>query len=129
MKLDHDCVRHLLLFVEESLDYGDEIDTHSISIDNYTPEEITYTAEKLIEAGYLNGEPINFLGSDIPDILISSLTFNGHEFLDNIRDDKVWKKTKEVLSSHASSSLKIVNSTAIQVVTTLAGQAFKNYIS
>ena len=122
MKLDHDCVRHLLLFVEESLDYGDEIDTHSISIDNYTPEEITYTAEKLIEAGYLNGGPI-------PDILISSLTFNGHEFLDNIRDDKVWKKTKEVLSSLASSSLKIVNSTAIQVVTTLAGQAFKNYIS
>jgi hypothetical protein len=46
----------------------------------------------LVEAGFLAG---NMKQAGIGEIVISKLTCNGHEFLDDIRDPEIWHKTKE----------------------------------
>jgi len=119
MKLNHDCVRDVLLFVEENLPYGHYVDFSAIEIPDYSREDLLYTADKLIEADYLNGKKENYLGSHTPAIRVTSMTWSGHQFLDNIRDDSVWKSTKKVLSKFSSVSLSLMGNVASQVITSL----------
>ena len=47
---------------------------------------------------------------------IESLSFDGHSFLDNIRDNQVWLKSKKVLSSLKSVSIEIISQVATNVI-------------
>ena len=96
MKLNHDCVRDVMLFIEEHLTYGHYMDFSAVEIKDYSREELLYAADKLLEADYLNGSRKSYIGSNMPDIRITSITWAGHQFLDNIRDDGVWKDTKKL---------------------------------
>lgn len=118
MRLNHDCVRDLMLLSEENLNMSNYIRCSCIHSEQYTCEELVYTASKLIEAGYLKGD---FLSSSAGkrDTIISSITWSGHEFLDNIRDDGVWKITKDKLSKFSSVSISIISKVATQVITNL----------
>ena len=53
MKLNKDCVREVLIYLEEHLGYNDHLDASTIQIDPYTSEEILYTISLLSEAGYI----------------------------------------------------------------------------
>ena len=77
------------------------------------------TAEKLYEAGYIDCDIIKTLSSNQPQILIKEITWNGHELLDNIRDNSVWTKIKKKLSGFASVSLPIINSVGASIITDL----------
>jgi len=57
--------------------------------------EYSYHAELLIEAGLVEGQLFKTISSGPTDFFIQRLTWNGHEFLDSIRSDTVWKKTKD----------------------------------
>jgi len=120
MQLNHDCVRQLLLFIEESGNYSKRLSTDSIVIDSFTPDEIVYTAERLAEADFINIRQFKAMGQTRPCYFIESITYTGHEFLDNIRDDSVWTTTKSKLSSVVkSSSLTIMSSVASQTLTAM----------
>ena len=119
MKLNHDCVRAIMIFVEENLHYGLYINVNDVKIDGYSHEEILYAADKLLEAEYLKGNYRNYIDGSEPSINITSLTWSGHQFLDNIRDDGVWKDTKKILSKFSSVSLNFVSGIASQVITAL----------
>lgn len=119
MKLNHDCVRDLLIHIEEHLSYGYYMEIAAIELKDYSHEELLYTADKLLEAGYIVGNKRNTISSSFPDIRITSISWDGHQFLDNIRDDGVWKDTKKVLSKFTSVSLSLVGNVASQVITSL----------
>lgn len=119
MKLNHDCVRDLLLHIEENLTYGYYLEVSEATLKSYSREELLYTADKLLEAGYLDGNKRNTINSSLPYIRITAITWSGHQFLDNIRDDGVWKDTKKVLSRFSSVSLGFVGNVASQVITSL----------
>lgn len=110
MKLDQDCVRDLLLAIEElsrvnkteSLEYYFE--NSNLKESPYSEEDLMYTASRLKEAGFIHAQP----NGSFSYYYVSTLTYNGHVFLDTIRDPKVWSKTKEVTSKFASVSLPIV---------------------
>jgi hypothetical protein len=91
MQRNMDLVRDLLLEIDNDprLDGLRWFPADNISIDGYSPEEISYHLTMLIEAGYVTGQ----LAMDAP--LISKLTWQGHELLDDIRDPDIWAKTKE----------------------------------
>ncbi|MGG4552565.1 DUF2513 domain-containing protein [Paenibacillus humicus] len=118
MKLDRDCVRDLLLFVE-SLDHGQIVQSDDLSnipaLASHSSEAINYTVEKLDEAGYLNVQFMRVLGGEDP-FFIKSITWDGHQFLDNIRDDGIWKETKKVTSKVASVSVGILTDVAASVM-------------
>jgi len=118
MKLNQDCVRDVLIFLEENLTYNDSFPATDINISAYSMEEILYTVSLLYEAHYLKAIPINSF--EFNSFFIVSLTMSGHELLDNIRDDTVWNKVKHKISSITSSvSLTILNSVASSVITDL----------
>lgn len=120
MKLNNDCVRDLLLYIEENSDLLDYIDMNQIKINSWTSEDIIYTSLKLKEAGYINAKIDQTFDGYYG--IIKSLTWSGHKFLDNIRDDNVWKTTKGIISKFSSVSLGIVEKIASQVITNLINQ-------
>lgn len=119
MKLNHDCVRDLMLYLEENLSYNNVIIVNNITELPYSSEEIIYTAEKLYEANFINALLSDHMGFSPPIIDISSITYSGHSFLDTIRDNGVWSKTKSITSKFTSVSLQIISSIASQIISQL----------
>jgi len=118
LKLDRECVRDLLLTIEE-MEFGFELTMRYFSTEDrlikYSKETIIYTADKLIEANYVKGK-IFYAADDVHEVRLTALTWDGHHFLDNIRDDGVWKKTKNITSKFSSVSIPLLSSIASSVI-------------
>lgn len=120
MKLNKDCIRDLLLYLEENLNYKDKVTINTLKLKNYTKDELMYTADRLIEANYINAKICwNSMTSYL--IVVNSLTYIGHQFLDTIRDDGIWKETKSKASKIASISLPILQELAASFIKTKLG--------
>lgn len=120
MKLNYDCIRDLMIFLEDNLTYTKSFWIADIKIEGYSNDELIYTAEKLYEAGYISGNLTKTLSSRYPLILIQEITWQGHELLGNIRDNTVWKKLKSKISSVTTSvSIPILNSVASAILSEL----------
>jgi len=108
MERDMDLVRDLLLHIEGDPQYDGqrwlrpEIPSEMGS-PHHSIEEIAYHLNLLVEAGYLRGMTVL---SGMP--AISRMTWQGHEFLDNIRDEDVWSKTKERIKGLSGIALGVV---------------------
>ena len=127
MKLNYDCVRDVLLKLEEILtcEYSDgTISIESINIDNlyqalsddYSVEDIFYSAYNLEQAGFLDA---NFLFGDgrIVDGVIFNITYSGHQFLQQIRPKTVWDKSKSVFKNIGTISVDIIKSVTSTILT------------
>lgn len=73
-----------------------------LGISAHSMEEVSYHLVLLIEAGFIKGKE----GMDVP--VICKLTWQGHEFLDNIRDQGIWAKTKQRLSGLSGVGLSVI---------------------
>ena len=105
MKRDMDLIRTILLKVEadETLSGSFQaVNAATFGITDHTDTEVIYHVVMLVEAGFLVG---NIKLANVGQIVISKLTWNGHEFLDDIRDPEIWRKTKERAKSVASVGL------------------------
>jgi hypothetical protein len=123
MKLNHECVRALLLYLEENLMYKANGNPEGVKlkyiddepdISNFSTDEIYYSAKKLVEAKY-----IKVMDSKLPtrSWKIEEITFNGHDYLDSIRDDKVWNEVIERTKPFASVGIDIVKSLSTKILT------------
>lgn len=71
-----------------------------------------------MKAGLIHGQMSKTLGKGPYDILAIRLTWQGHEFLDSIRNDTVWNKTKDsFVSKGVSMTFELVKSAAIDITT------------
>ena len=123
MKLDHDLVRCVLLAIEASENITgineDELLGYLEKHGSYNDRNsIAYTVSKLKEANFITGN-VRWANNSPAWIVAGNLTYEGHKFLDNIRDDKVWKDTKTILSTFSSVSLSFVSSVASNVISQL----------
>lgn len=123
MKLNHDCIRSVLLYLEENLEIISFIQNENIKLDGFSKEDIDYSLIKLIEANYLEGKHTVYLSGDY-DIYVKSITWTGHKFLDNIRDTEIWSQTKKAASKFSSVSIDILSSLATNILTTLLLKQF-----
>lgn len=126
MKLDKDCIRNILIYIEKYCVYEiDKFGNKSMHIVNLhelmgakdllnTPEDdIRYTVVKLLEGRYLEGKLIpKNSGLNFDIVNISQLTLRGHDLLDNIRPEPVWDKTKSVLHKVGDFSLGVMSQVA-----------------
>lgn len=122
MQLNPECVRDVLLTIESA-------DIHQrITLDwlagkiNYDNDELWYTCIKLSEAGFLEVNTTRQIRSPLPVIsIIRGLTYQGHEFLNEIRDDTSWGKIKEIGKKVSIFSIKqladIAKTVACEVIT------------
>nr|DAN83882.1 MAG TPA: protein of unknown function DUF2513 [Caudoviricetes sp.] len=91
MKLNHECFRDVLLYLEDNLNLGQKIkfdlNTDIALTSKYSKEDIIYSSLKLLEADFISAKVYNTIqqyGTIV--IEISSITYNGHLFLDSIRN-------------------------------------------
>ncbi len=137
MKLNYDCVRDVLLALEDNLaleEFENDGDT-SLSfsyiningltkIDNlkkYSKKDILYSVNKLNEAEYISAE--GCYGNDTCDYLISDITYKGHEFLQSIKSDTTWNDVKNVTKKVGSISFPIISSIASSILSKVISAA------
>ena len=118
MKLNNDCIRDILLTVE-SLEYNSCYTVEKLHehLPDYSYDELQYHCSKLLDAKLINAVTINIRGFLAPQISkIIDLTYSGHQFLENIRSETTWNKTKEIAKSIGSESLHALKDIAVGIV-------------
>lgn len=117
MRLNPDCMRDILLVVEENLQLNGSLPMSDLLplLPGYSKDEITYTCLKLNEANLLNIFKVDYPGGAFVND-ICEITYNGHQFLENIRNQSTWETVKQKLSLLGSSSVPVIMSVASQVI-------------
>ena len=118
MKLDIDCVRDILLAVEEK-GFRETFSINDLKeITHYSSDQIEYTCFKLSEADYLDITTVTMSGGiGVAIHSVNELTYQGHEFLGNITSKKVFDKTKSICREIGIASLQGISKVAASVVT------------
>jgi hypothetical protein len=113
MKRNLDLIKSILEYFECKDDWNHEKD---LEIENYDSKIVSYHIQIMYEAGLLNGEAVTSNTGRIYDVIPFRLTWQGHEFLDNIKDKNRWKKIKQiVLTKGGNFSIEIVKNLAIKL--------------
>ncbi len=126
--LDFDCVHDVLLDVEK-LEFGKHLTFQALAenLPNYSGEQLRYAWLELKEGGYLDTR--TYTPPKIPMFgleRINGLTFQGHEFLNTVRDPKIWSKTKENAKKAGIYSLNALYEVAQQVAIEAIDNVLKN---
>lgn len=121
MHLNPDCIRDILLEVEDNTSFGKffEYNPDSINLDSklakYEPETVLYHM-KQCELSYYFTEVHWYMD---PSCLIIDLSPKAHQFLADVREDTNWNKTKEIAKSVGSNSLDALKEIATGVISSL----------
>lgn len=117
MRLNPDCMRDVLLVAEENLPLNGSLPMSDLLplLPGYSKDEITYTCLKLNEANLLNIFKTPYPGGTFVND-IREITYNGHQFLENIRNQSTWETVKQKLSLLGSSSVPVIMSVASQLM-------------
>lgn len=121
MRLNPDCIRAILLTVEEKCDFltpweYEEENVDSSYLAEYSHEEIVYHIRQCQNSNLVSN--VHYYDAGL-SVLISDLTPAGHQFLADIRNDNNWNKTKEIAKSVGSSSIETLKQVASGVITSL----------
>lgn len=125
MRLNADCVRDILLSVEDVSEFYKAFHYKKSAIperlSKYTHEEIIYHIKQCSKSNLIDGVTYydGATGIDIGD-----LTPDGHKFLANIREEKIWSGVKSIAKKVGSTSLSAFTQIASNVVTELIKQQF-----
>jgi Hypothetical protein (DUF2513) len=122
MKRNWETVRELLTKVEECSLPRDAVRLSAFPTERAA--EISYHMELLLEARPVDGQMSRARGGGPYDFLASRLTWNGHEFLDSIRCETVWQKTKKVFAAKGiEMTIDLVKSVATEAASTVLKEA------
>lgn len=116
MKLNLDCIRSVLMRMEKA-DFQESLSMQQVfdSLPDYSEDEITYCTSKLFEAGFIEAVVCPLDGRTII-VSLDDITYNGHQFLANIRSNKIWKQVKDIATDIGSDSLPSLVQIALKVV-------------
>jgi hypothetical protein len=117
MKLNYDCLRDVLLALEENLQMSEDLSfdilklediTNLLDSKNYSPKDIYYAVYNLIEIDMVEGD-IQFADGGIPYFCyIQNITYRGHEFLQTVKSETVWSQIKDKLRPVAGLSVELI---------------------
>lgn len=124
MKLNPDCIRAILLYLEEN----QKIDSSNgkmkplpwashlpETITEFSAEDVVYSVKQMSESRLIDTRPIRADG--MIDYIFNDITPYGHEFLENIRAEENWSKTKNVATKLGNFSLSALEKIAEGVTT------------
>lgn len=130
MKLNPDCVRDTLLYLEEQLTINcknnnfESITLHQLTEgmlqkykDKYSEEDIWYTVYNLKQIRFIERRINDAKNHKMMFCDIENITWYGHQFLSSVRPDTIWEATKKKakeIGGMSISSLSMVSSAIIQ---------------
>lgn len=117
MKLNPDCVRDILLSIEEATSMEADFEYEegrepAERLKKYEPSEVIYHFRQCKLSDYLYNPVMDNFGG----CFASDLTPSGHEFLADIRSNSVWSKTKETSEKVGADSIRAIKDIAVKVV-------------
>lgn len=122
MKLNPDCIRDILLSVEDIcdanhyFDYGQ--DSENEFIKDYDSNTLYYHFRQADLSGLLFGANFDMAGN----FYCTDLSPEGHKFLNDIRSDTNWNKTKIIAKNVGTFSLDAIKTISTGVITNLIQQ-------
>lgn len=108
MQRDMELIREILLVIEKNpqMDGTREFYFNSaeeMGITDHSSDEVAYNLSLLVKARFVEGSESPFL-----PMMVRTLTWNGHEFLDSIKDKGIWEKTKERIKGLSGVTLGVI---------------------
>lgn len=127
MKLNPDCIRDILLTVEDSSDFNhcteySQDDMKFERLVPYTHEEITYHIRQCELSHLIQG--VRYFDNG-ETITILDLTPNGHQFISNIHSDTIWSNVKDISKKVGSKSLNSITQIATGVISEIIKSQLK----
>ncbi|WP_257960388.1 DUF2513 domain-containing protein [Streptococcus oralis] len=114
MKRNMDLCRLILFKIE------DEYKSTALSnlqIDGYDIEIIAYHCDLLFEAGLIKSYKPTYASDKIYFFSVGALTWEGHDFLDKIRENTMWNRTKNRIKENAlPMTLEVIKTIATSLI-------------
>lgn len=115
MRIIPDCIRDLLIDIEDTTTFNKHYifsrDSASNLLTKYSYDEIIYHARYCYDGKLLT----SFDEASNDYFIIADLSYEGHTFLENIRNNTNWTKVKKVLINAGSFSAKLMIEIAAQI--------------
>jgi len=122
MKRDMELCRKILFAVEEQ--YVD-VAIHNLKIEGYSMEQVAYHCKILNEAGLVSYYKAQYGDNHILAFEVGSITWNGHEYLDTIRQDSRWDEIKtQIKSKSLPMTIEIITKVASSSIAETIKQIF-----
>ena len=128
MRLNPDCVRDILISIEQIADGSTGFSWWRIedfrsqeefaSLRAYSVEEVEYHVYQCKHHGFFIGAQLHSDGG----FTVVDLSPTAHEFLANIRTDENWRRTKSVAQEVGSFSLSTLSGIAANVIAAIIKQ-------
>ena len=120
MKLNPDCIRDILIYIEEHSDLLTMVEISPTELPDqlsaYKPNEVMYHI-KQCELSGMFGEKVSWYMSG--NCIIRYLSPAGHQFLSDIRSDNTWNKTKQIAENVGVNAIDTLKQIAAGVITAL----------
>jgi len=100
MQRNMNLIRSLAFHIEDATD---QLDSSTIELAGYSPDEIGYHCALMQEAGLILAEDTTCLDSRFSEMMIYRLTWAGHDFVSAARDDTTWNKVTKQIKDKATS--------------------------
>lgn len=112
MKRDLDLIRAIMLVLEENMEYDKNFQSAKLfeimKDESLSLEKLAYHIGLLVEGGFIQAKEFKFQSSEPTVYLINTITPQGHDFIDTIRQDTIWNKTKEKAHKVVGFSLSLL---------------------
>lgn len=95
MKRDMELIRKILFAIEEQ--YVD-VALYDMTVEGYDTKTIAYHCNLLHQAGLLKEYKGQYADNELYFFSVGALSWEGHDYLEKIRSDTVWNKTKTVIN-------------------------------
>ena len=124
MKRDMELVRKIMFKIEDEFD-GESI--RDLEIEGYRLVTIAEHCRLMFEYGLLDEyKPIGADGIPVLTFFVGNLTWEGYDFLDKIRQDTIWNKTKDVITKKGLPMvLDVIKEVSTAVITSMTEGAIK----
>ncbi len=120
MKRDMDLVRAILLAMEAGED--------PLKMAGYDEMTLGHHCWLMIDGGLIDGRPWGLDQDPLPRGWPQSIRWEGHEFLDAVRDDETWGKTKTVATKTGAWSIGLLKDIAARIISTQVSQAMQGLL-
>lgn len=125
MKRDMELIRKILFAIEEK--YVD-VAIYDLEIDGYDLKTVAYHCSILKDAGLISDYGASYGGDELLDFGVGAITWEGHDFLDKIRNDTIWNKTKETIKSKGLPMLlDVVKSISSAIISGMVNSAINGH--
>lgn len=118
MRRDMDLVRSILMQAELA---DGPLDAGMIERGEHSEQELYYHIELMTERGLIDSRVNRAWGGEVLAASVNALTWDGQDYLDAVRDDRLWAKAKKAIAkSVGTTTFEDVKAVCVKAATDMA---------